>query len=738
MKVNVIFNLGARLVLVGLLAAGAVPAGADEVDEAVQDAAKGAAPEKDVPAFREQVTVVATHLAESPEALRRIPGSIDILDQATLERSRVFNLNEALAKVAGLRVRDEEGFALRPNIGIRGLNPTRSGKVLLLEDGLPFAYAPYGDNASYYHPPVERFESIEVLKGSGQIAYGPVTVGGVINYITPDPPPKAAGSLALSGGTRDFLSGHARYGGTWGRTGLLLDVLRKEGDGARDNVHSRLYDVNAKSAIALGPRQTLTLKGNYYGEDSNVTYSGLREDEYRADPRQNPFANDFFYGDRYGASARHTLLFGTEVLLTTQAYASSFRRHWWRQSSHSGQRPNDAADPACGGMANLDSTCGNEGRLRRYLHWGVEPRLRANHRWLGVRSEAELGLRAHFEDQRRRQENGDVATARHGTLVEDNSRENQAYSAFVQNRFLAGRWTITPGVRVEHVRYERTNRLANGGRGVWGRTALTQWVPGVGAAFNPSGRLTLFAGVHRGFAPPRTEDVISNATGSVVELDPERSWNSELGLRAAPADGIRLDATVFRMDYENQVVPASLAGGLGAALTNGGQTLHQGAEASIRVNGAALLHSKHDPYVRVAATWLKVARFEGVRSSAVPGSSAVSVSGNRLPYVPERSLTASIGYAHPSGLDGMVEAVNVSNQFADDLNTRAPSADGQRGLIPASVVWNATLAYAWKARHTTVFVTVKNLADATFIVDRSRGILPGSPRLVHGGVKLSF
>ena len=68
MKVNVIFNLGARLVLVGLLAAGAVPAGADEVDEAVQDAAKGAAPEKDVPAFREQVTVVATHLAESPEA----------------------------------------------------------------------------------------------------------------------------------------------------------------------------------------------------------------------------------------------------------------------------------------------------------------------------------------------------------------------------------------------------------------------------------------------------------------------------------------------------------------------------------------------------------------------------------------------------------------------------------------------------------------------------------------------
>jgi Fe(3+) dicitrate transport protein len=86
----------------------------------------------------------------------------------------------------------------------------------------------------------------------------------------------------------------------------------------------------------------------------------------------------------------------------------------------------------------------------------------------------------------------------------------------------------------------------------------------------------------------------------------------------------------------------------------------------------------------------------------------------------------------------MVEAVHVSDQFADDLNTREPSADGQRGLIPASVVWNATVAYAWKPRHATVFVAVKNVADATFIVDRSRGILPGSPRLIHAGLKLAF
>ena len=128
--------------------------------------------------------------------LDSIPGSAAVLDADVIQEARVFTVNEALRKVPGIFARDEEGFGLRPNLGIRGLNPTRSTKVLLLEDGIPLSYAPYGDNATYYHPPVERFERIEVLKGSGQILFGPHTVGGVINYITPAVPDEATGRRA--------------------------------------------------------------------------------------------------------------------------------------------------------------------------------------------------------------------------------------------------------------------------------------------------------------------------------------------------------------------------------------------------------------------------------------------------------------------------------------------------------------------------------------------------------------
>ena len=684
--------------------------------------------------LNEAVVVLATEVAGNTERLRRLPGSVDVLDRETLEGGNVMTTNEALRKIAGVNVRDEEGLGLRPNIGIRGLNPTRSTKVLLLEDGIPLTYAPYGDNASYYHPPIERFERVEVFKGGAQLGYGPQTISGLVNYITPPPPSRSAGALHLAGGNRAYFNGHANYGNTIGNTGFLLDYMRKQADGSREHLHSELNDLNLKLTHSVRDNQVWTLRNNYYSEDSNITYSGLRQAEWDADPRANPFENDFFYVDRYGTSVTHGYTPNGNIALTTNAYFTAFKRHWWRQSSNSGQRPNDAADPNCGGMANLSTTCGNEGRLRQYYTFGVEPRLRVHHRALGIVGEADFGGRVHFEHQNRRQENGATPTARAGDVVELNLRSTQAYSTFALNRFLFGNSTLTPGIRIEHVRFERTNELATGGAAS-GRTALTQVIPGIGLSHTLADRVTAFAGVHRGFAPPRTEDVITNV-GGVVDLDPELSWNYEVGARTELARGVRFDGTFFRMDYENQIVPASLSGGVGATLTNGGATLHQGVEMSGRLDTAPMFDSMHNVSFRLAYTHVPVAKFTGVRLSNIGGFSNVSVSGNRLPYAPEHLLTIGVGYALPRGLDLQLEAVRSSMQFGDDLNTVAPTADGQRGLIPRWTIWNAAVNY--DLGRATMFVTVKNVLDDTYIVDRSRGILPGMPRLLQVGARTRF
>jgi outer membrane receptor for Fe3+-dicitrate len=94
----------------------------------------------------------------------------------------------------------------------------------------------------------------------------------------------------------------------------------------------------------------------------------------------------------------------------------------------------------------------------------------------------------------------------------------------------------------------------------------------------------------------------------------------------------------------------------------------------------------------------------------------VSVTGNRLPYAPEHLLTAGAGYTHPSGLDVFVEAVHTSLQFGDDLNTVVPTPDGQRGPLPAYTVWNLTVNH--EIGRASLYVTVKNLFDDVYIVDR--------------------
>lgn len=681
------------------------------------------------------IMVSSSYLAGTTESLSEVPGSIDRIDQHTLNASRVFNFSEALRKIPGVNVREEEGFGLRPNIGIRGTNPTRSTKVLLLEDGVPLSYAPYGDNASYYHPPIERYDSIEVMKGSSQIAFGPQTIAGVINYLTPNPSDKPSFSLALRGGNRSFFNGSFTGSGTIGKTGVYVNYTRKQGDGSRENTSSKLNDVLAKVVQAVNDRNVLTFKGTYYGEDSNVTYSGLTTAEYAAAPRSNPFKNDFFYGDRVGTAIGHTVVFTPKVTLTTNAYFNQFDRDWWRQSSNSGQRPNRLnVDPDCLSMAQLDTTCGNEGRLRSYRTIGVEPRLSFSYEsGTKFRGELQAGVRFHGEYQRRRQLNGDLPNSRDGVVSEFNLRRNNSQSAFIQNRFIFGDLSFTPGVRYERIEIERENRMSN--PATLGRTVLETAIPGVGVAFSGIPRTTIFAGIHRGFSPPRAEDIIS-ATGSVIDLEPEKSWNYEIGVRTNPFAGVRMEAAFFRLDYSNQLVPASLAGGVGSLLTNGGETQQQGMEFGAGLDTGQIIRSNHNFYFRGAFTFLTTAEFRGARFSSVTPS--ISVSGNRLPYTPETQATVSFGYSHPIGVNAFVENVYLSEQFSDDLNTITPIASGQRGIIGSQSYWNATANYTVERWKTTFFVTAKNLAGTTNIVDRSRGILPSNPRGIQTGINIRF
>ncbi len=648
-----------------------------------------------------------------------IAGAGQILGKQELEDSHVFTVNEALRKVPGVNARDEEGFGLRPNIGVRGLNPTRSTKLTLLEDGIPLAYAPYGDNASYYHPMVDRFDRIEVLKGAGSMLFGPQTVGGVINYVTPAPRRQFGGYVQGTVGSNDFFNGKVNLGGK----GFLLDYSRKQGDGARENMHHELDDLNLKYVVGISSQQALTLRTNYYQEDSQLTYSGLTQAEFNLRGGQyNPFKNDKFQAERVGASATHEYDFGSGNNLITNFYYSKFDRDWWRQASNS-------QDSQCGGafntarlagtVVNPDNCNSTQGRLRSYTTWGVEPRLTVAH----AMGEFQAGLKAHFEEQDRRQINATSPQGRSGTLTESNLRKTTAYAAYISNRFDLGKQlSITPVIRHESIGADRTNRLT----GVSGSTNISYTAPGVGLTWNPVQTLTVFSSLHQGYAPPRVEDLVG-ATGTVTDVDAEKSTNFELGLRSQPVAGLSMQAAYFRNNFSNLIAVGSIAGG--STPLSQGRALFAGLE----ING--LYEAKNGMFSRLAYTWLPTAEqsdaFRNVATGAVVG-----VTGNRQPYTPKNTLTAALGYS-AGAFRGEIEAQYVGSQFSDFSNTQNPSADGQRGLLAAYTAWNTALNYRFD-KSWSGFFTVKNLADKTYIVERTRGIQIGMPRLVQIGLKYAF
>lgn len=683
----------------------------------------------DAGAQRRDVAMPQVEVVGDAAAQREQPGSAAVLDQAELERSRTLTVPEALRKVPGLNVRDEEGFGLRPNIGIRGLNPTRSTKVLLLEDGIAAAYAPYGDNASYYHAPLDRYQRIEVLKGVGMLRFGPQTIGGVINYITPMPPEAFAGYAQVAAGGRGFRNVHASLGGG----GALLDVMRKEGDAARDNQHLAQTDVNLKYVAQLGESQGITLRLTRLTEDSQVTYSGLTQAEYENFGREyNPFANDHFDITRWGGSLTHELALGAATL-TTNLYGFRFDRDWWRQSS-------TTTDTQCGSAfrdarlrgerVDADACASAQGRLRSYDTWGVEPRLFFSHSAFGVAQDFEAGVRWHDETQDRVQVNATTPRGRTGTVVEDNLRETEAFAAFVENRFRFGRFILAPIVRWESIDYVRENRLA----GRAGSSSVDEVVPGLGANWAVSDDLTLFAGVHEGFAPPRAEDLIDN-NGGGVEVDAEHSTNWELGVRGALGARTAFEAALFRNHFRNQIAVGSIAGG--STPLAEGETTYAGAELLLNWDGKDLF-AAGNPYGTLALTALPTARQDAALVAVATGLPvAGSAAGNRLPYAPRWTATARVGWQQ-GAWDVAAEVQSVADQFSDFANTDAPAANGQSGRIAGHAVWNLTLNWLPAGQPWSAFVALKNAGDRTYIVDRTRGILAGAPRQAVLGVRYSF
>lgn len=712
----------------------------------------------------DQVTVTGSRIG----LLRYLPGSASVVRQKEIRERMPISNNEVFSLIPGIHTIEEEGVGLRANIGIRGLDPDKSRNVLMLEDGIPVALGPYGEPEMYFTPAIERMSGVEVLKGNGQVLYGPQTIGGVVNYITADPPAESEGYVSLKGGQGGYFNGLVNYGNTFGNAGFTTTYLRKQADNIGPT-QFRLDDLSGKFRFQTGIRSVLNIKWGVYNESSNSTYIGLTQAMYDMGGMDNLriAPNDRLEVRRYNISAAHDYHFNENITLKTNIFGYTTTRNWLRQdftynanaSGLTGVMYGDENLPE--GAIYMRNSTGN--RNRQFEVAGAESRLRAKYFVSGLTNQLDAGVRYLYERAFEQRVNGTVAEALSGTLRDDEIRTGHAYSAYAQNKtMLSEKLTLTGGLRMESLDYERKILRANNkDTTIMNNTQLTKLIPGAGINYQAGNALGFYAGIHRGFAPPRIKDAISS-TGEDVQLDAEKSWNYEVGARLNGNGLIEAELTVFLMDFSNQVIPVSeSSGGAGSGLINGGETQHRGVEFAIGLSISSLFETQSELTLRTNATFVESVftsdRFVRYRTDLNGQHEFINVKGNTTPYAPKLLFNTMLYYQSPFGLGANLSVLHTGNQFTDLLNTTSAldfistdandpdysyaqaTANGRIGEIPAFTVVNASLWYRFGNTGFEANAAVKNLLDERYIVSRRpQGIRVGLPRTFVFGVSYSF
>ncbi|MCB1636455.1 MAG: TonB-dependent receptor plug domain-containing protein, partial [Xanthomonadales bacterium] len=490
----------------------------------------------------------------SAARVAEIPGSAAYVSDEELQRYETSDVNRALRRVPGLYLVEEEGYGLRPNIGIRGSGTDRSNRITVMEDGVLIAPAPYAAPSAYYFPTLARMNALEIRKGSASIKSGPRTTGGALNLIStpiPDAPWSLRGSLI--GGQDQTLLGHVWMGGQSDSGGWLVETVQQQTDGFKqlDGGGDTGFDlsdylVKLRLNTTEGLYQSLELKLGYTDQDSNETYMGLSNADFAANPYRRYAGSqlDNIQTEHRQLQLSHHIEFSDSLDLTTVFYLNDFARNWFKVEQVGGQSLNNILTQPevfatqLAWLRGADSAAGAfqiRNNNRSYLARGVQSVLGWQQRWGNAEHQWEFGLRYHEDDEDRFQDQ-DAYTMVSGRLLLDTDRapgsndnrvgEAKAWSAYLQDQIEIGAWQLLPGVRYEHIDLARIDYLRQpDGRELpptrVRRSSDSAFIPGIGVAWQASDRLQWLGGVHRGYSPP--------APGS--NANAEDSLNIEAGLR---------------------------------------------------------------------------------------------------------------------------------------------------------------------------------------------------------------
>ena len=709
------------------------------------------------------IVIERVSLSGGRQGIKDIPGSVHYLGPAELQKFNYNDVNRILRQVPGVNIQEEEGFGLRPNIGLRGSGVERSSKISIMEDGVLMAPAPYAAPAAYYFPTVGRMQGIEVRKGSSQIKYGPYTTGGAINFISTQIPDEFSGRVNILGGSFGSRMVHAFVGDAYKNFGFVAETYQTASNGFKDldapggtgfNLQDYLVKFRVNTNQSAKIHQTLSFKVAQTTGESDETYLGLTDADFALTPfrRYSGSQKDVINTKQTQFLLRHTIQPLKNVDITTSLYRTEFSRNWYKldkvQATEDGDKVGISAilaNPGSyteelaiikGGDSPIDQSLAVKANNRDYYARGLQTVIGYQIEAGETKHDLELGLRFHKDQIDRfqwvdhyRMDQGLMELTQSGTPGTESNRIEtaRAFASYLQYNFKYRRWTIVPGLRYENIEiarleYGKTDPDRTGSDLSTRQNQVDVFIPGVGLEYRVNQQISTFLGIHKGFSPP----------GSKEGTQPEESVNYEIGFRYDQPN-LRFQSVFFFNDYSN-LLGADLASSGGQGTTdqfNGGDVNVSGVEVEASYDLLAKTKSSMSLPISMTYTFTE-GEFQNSFESEFEGWGTVNA-GDDLPYLPKHQLAFSLGLEHRKF------NFDISSKYQSPLRT----IPGQGDLVPTEstdsqfVVDFASNYSLYK--NIRVFGRVNNLLNQEYsVARRPAGLRPGMPRSFMLGVKADF
>ncbi|MCU0360122.1 MAG: TonB-dependent receptor, partial [Bacteroidia bacterium] len=630
------------------------------------------------------------------------------------------NSRQLFSKVPGINVFENEGSGSSIGVGGRGLNPNRISNFNTRQNGYDISADALGYPESYYTPPSEAIERIDILRGASGLQYG-TQFGGLINYrfrLAEKKP--IAGNFRQTVGSFGFFNSFNQLSGTAKKWDYNTFYQYKHYTGWRERSESD----NHIAFVSLGYQVNEKLKLS--GEYTFMNYvaqqpGGLTDQQFKKDESTVTRNRNWFKVNWNLLS----LKLDYDVSAQTRFNFTAFGLIAGRDALGYLGRPDRA-----------DDTSANRNLLRdEYKNFGAEARLLHRYRLGQNNHHFLIGLRYYNGNTQRQQGDADKTAEPNFAFLHPDNLENSAYTfpslnyaVFAENIFqINSKWIVVPGIRLEYISTASDGyyRLIN--KNLAGNVLLDMKVYdqqfndrsflllGLGNQYKLSKSLELYANISQNYRSINFNDMrVANPN---FEVDPglmdESGYTADGGLRGVIKNLLYFDVSVFYIQYNNRIGTTLKVDSMTYQIiryrTNIGNSSNQGIEAFAELDWLRLFNKNS---AHKLSTFINVSFI-----NAYYKSQQSAYNGKRVEYVPNTILRSGITYMFKK-FGFTVQYSQTSEQYSEATNAES-SASGLYGIIPAYSILDISMHLHWKTF--TLNSGLNNALNAKYFTRRTEG-----------------